>query len=159
MANSNAIQNRAQQAARDFIRAANLSWIPDGSLHIQSGMSRGAAGDDLDIEVKSTPLPSIVCGCQRVSAADATSQGNWIATITVALRCGARETTEGDFTTRLGQVVDLFMDNAAALAGLSALDGFTAFWLNVTDHNYETIGSSWRATISMDVQCCGSNIS
>lgn len=148
---------KCAKAARDYVRAAGLSWVTEAS--IVAGITRGPAGDDLDADVSSTALPSITCHAQMATATDAGYSGNWNVQLNVHLRCNADDTTEEEFDERFAAVVDLFMDYQAALAGLSAYDDFTALYLNVNEQEANTSERSWRGRVALDVRCIGQDVS
>lgn len=156
MASSNSILQKVQQAARNYVRNADFAWIESDS--IQSGISRGTAGDDLDAEQESTALPSIVCNCTSAEVVSVPNSGNWIAELTIHLRENADDTTEDDHLEHAGALNDLFNDRSAAESGMSALADFTVLDLQVRSLNYELIGRSWRSTLTASVHCVGQDL-
>jgi hypothetical protein len=155
MASSNSILQKVQQAARNYVRAAAFDWVDSDS--IQSGISRGPAGDDMDSETVSTPLPSIVCQCARASAVMFPNSGDWEAELAVHLRESAHDTTEDEHLAHFGALVDLFLDTEDAVAALSELADFTCAALTVNDQACEFIGKSWRSTLTVNIRCHGSD--
>lgn len=153
MASSNSILQKVQQAARDFVRDAGLSWVAEAS--IVSGITRGPAADDMDADVSSTELPAVICQCQQASAADSTPSGNWLATLAVHVRSHADETTEDQHLARTGEVFDLFMDGEDTITGLSALADFTAEQVEVDTQDYNASGRVWTSTLTLRVRCRG----
>jgi hypothetical protein len=156
MASSNSILQKVQQSARNYVRAAAFAWIESDS--IQSGISRGTAGDDLDADQESTALPSIICNCTSAEVASVPNSGNWSAELTVHLRENADDTTEDDHLAHAGALNDLFNDRAAAETGMNELADFTVLDLQVRSVNYELIGRSWRSSITIQVHCVGQTI-
>lgn len=157
MPSGNNILQKCQQAARDYIIAAGLDWITSAS--IVSGLSRGPADEDFDVEVSSTDLPAIVCKCSNASMIHEANSGNWNCSLEILVRMHAQDTTEDTALDRFSEVADLFMDSGTAEAGLSEYDGFTAFAIRVTGQNYAISGKAWDLTLTCEVDCCGSNIS
>lgn len=148
---------KCAKAARDYVRAAGLTWVTEAS--IVAGITRGPAGDDLDADVSSTELPSITCHAQIATVTDASSYGNWNVQLSVHLRCNADDTTEDEFDERFAALVDLFMDYQSARTGLNAYDDFTALHLNVTEQEANTSERSWRGRVALDVRCVGQDVS
>ena len=152
MAGSNSILQKVQQAARDYVRAAAFGWIDSDS--IQSGISRGPAGDDMDADQSSTPLPSVVCQC---SSADpvGTNTGNWECELVIYLRESADDTTEDEHLAHAGAVFDLFLNWQDATTAMSLLADFTCEHLVAGRQSYEAVGRSWRSQMTVSVHCFG----
>lgn len=166
MAASNSILQKAQQAAREYIRTAafvaatvdlqdETKWLLSES--IQSGISQGPATESEDSEKNSTPLPSVVCKFQN---AQAQASGCWRGELSIELRANAHDTEEDTFLAYWGQICDLFIDDQdAALVGLSALADFTALHFNITNQQYDIVDDSWRASLSIELRCIGKDVS
>ncbi len=133
-----------------YLAQQGFDWIDGGS--IVPTVNRGPAGNDLDAEVSSTPLPKILVHCDRATRT-AWPGGGWRCFIDLQVVSNAEDTTEGDHDEHASAVFELFMDRDTAVTALSLLPGFACFLLMATDQNLAIDGRSWVSSLALEVEC------
>lgn len=135
-----------------YLQQQAFDWIDSGAKQIVPLFSRGPAGDNLDIEVDSTPLPKIVVSVERADVTVPYS-GGWNAQVTIELTSNADDTTAGDHDAHFAEIGELFMDQSSARDALSLLDGITVYMAVVRSQSNSFSERSFVSALTVEMEC------
>lgn len=148
---SNSIFKKVQNCLAVYLDSQTFSWDPT----IVTGLSRGPAGDDFDLQENSTDLPKIVCNCTSVTKEGTPNAFIWMADCSITLTCNADDTTEDEHLVRTANTFDPFFNSNLIDLLNATLTGITVQWVRVSDQRYEIQNRSWQSVLNMTIHCTG----
>lgn len=146
MAESNYVLQKLGIAFREFLKAnAPIADIPAEAITAGIGKEKRAASH---IKVYAT----------GAEAGD-NSSGNQMATVEIELQSNWNDTTEDEHHARLVALSNLIATDTIVSDLSSVLDDFTVFLVTPTGQGFGTEDPHWLGSLTLTVDCCGSDVS
>lgn len=161
MAKDNEIELKSELAAVVFI-VANVASLGDIPVeNIFSAISRGVAGDDLDTEELSNPLPNIICEAGDTWTAEDAGQftGNWQGALRIIVSSSADDNTRAEHLARVSNVFNVFLTAASLAHDLeNSLADYACNMALIRTKTVASKGRLWVSTLTLELSCCGSDL-
>ena len=156
MATGNYITDKVQRAIATYLATKTFTNIAATSIY--RGIQRVPASTASVIDKRVTPR--IECVCQRATRETvAPIDGNWIATAQVDIVNNADSTTEDNHHADTAEVLAWLVTDSVASDLSGALADFTAFAIYVLEQSWEIDKRSWASRLTLEIHCCGSDVS
>jgi hypothetical protein len=140
---ANSIEHKTQSALQALLSASNLTFDPA----VNTGQ------DD-----EAIALPLVACNTTGATAEDQYG-GNWLVSAEVIVRENADDTTREEHVGHADEVFDILNTTLFAEELSAALDDYTCFYVHDRATSTTINGRSWQSSISLTLECCGSDIS